>query len=82
MRMPSSRQLYEQPLTLHVKWGAGKYTSSASFKDVKDGAYYADAVKWAYENYVASGYSYDTFGVGADTTRGEAITFIFRALAG
>lgn len=51
----------------------------SSFKDVKAGAYYADAVSYAESYDVTHGVNKDTFGVGRNTTRGDAITFIFRS---
>ena len=50
------------------------------FTDVKQGAYYYDAVLWAVENKVASGISSKTFGPGNAATRGHVVTFLYRAM--
>ena len=52
---------------------------SKPFADVADGQYYADAVAWAVENGVTTGKSADTFAPDATCTRGEIVTFLFRA---
>ena len=55
------------------------YNTKAGFVDVTDGAYYANAVNWAYSNGVTAGKD-DTHFAPADTTsRAEAVTFIARA---
>lgn len=36
--------IYEQPLTLHVKWGAGKYYASETFTNVQYNDYFLEAV--------------------------------------
>ena len=52
---------------------------SKPFHDVDEGQYYADAVAWAVENGVTTGKSADTFAPGATCTRGEIVTFLYRA---
>ena len=52
---------------------------SKPFHDVDEGQYYADAVAWAVENGVTTGKSADTFAPEATCTRGEIVTFLFRA---
>ena len=49
------------------------------FTDVPDGAYYKDAVKWALENGVTTGTSATTFSPDATCTRGQVVTFLWRA---
>ncbi|MBQ3183905.1 MAG: S-layer homology domain-containing protein [Clostridia bacterium] len=58
----------------------GKNASYArySFKDVKPGAWYADAVEWMYKKGITSGVTKDRFGVGEYITRQDFITFIYR----
>lgn len=51
------------------------------FSDVKDGAYYLNPVKWAVKNGVTNGTSDTTFSPGQGCTRGQIVTFLFRALA-
>ena len=50
------------------------------FADVSERDYYYDAVKWAAENGVASGVSSTRFGPGLDCTRGQTMTFLWRAM--
>ena len=59
---------------------AGKPTGSpnAGFTDVKSGAFYADAVNWAFANGVTTGITATKFGVGLTCTRGQIVTFIYR----
>ena len=49
-----------------------------AFKDVKPGAYYADAVAWAVENNVTTGTSTTTFSPSDTCTRGQVVTFLYR----
>ncbi len=53
-------------------------TETASFRDVKAGAYYETAVSWAYNNGVTTGLKPDVFGVGGTCTRGQVVTFLQR----
>ena len=79
---PNATVNREQAVTFLFRYTKGEATTkTASFKDVDSTAYYADAVNWGAENGVVEGYNDDTFGVGRSTNRGEAITFIYRALA-
>ncbi|MDO4281706.1 MAG: S-layer homology domain-containing protein, partial [Peptococcaceae bacterium] len=50
-----------------------------SFTDVADSAYYADAVAWAVQNGVTNGAGANTFSPDADCTRGQIVTFLWRA---
>lgn len=54
-------------------------SSSPGFRDVKDSAYYAKAVEWAFENNVTTGTSATTFSPNSTCTRGQAVTFLSRA---
>ena len=49
------------------------------FSDIKEGAYYYDAILWAVENNITNGTSDKTFSPNAKVTRGQAVTFLFRA---
>jgi len=49
------------------------------FTDVNEDAYYIDGVKWAYTNGVTSGTSATTFGPMDTCTRGQVVTFLWRA---
>ena len=50
-----------------------------SFSDVADGAYYAEAVKWAVENGVTSGTGNGKFSPNQTCTQGQILTFLYRA---
>ena len=49
------------------------------FTDVKDADYFADAVSWAYNNQITTGTSATTFGPYDNCTRGQVVTFLWRA---
>lgn len=49
------------------------------FTDVKETAYYYDAVTWAVEKGVTNGTSATTFGPNNNCTRGHVVTFLWRA---
>lgn len=61
--------------------GAEKVETGTNFADVAAGSYCADAVAWAVANKVANGFADGSFRPEATCTRGQAVTFIFRALA-
>ena len=49
------------------------------FTDVQSGSYYYDAVLWAVEQGITSGTSATTFAPDATVTRGQTVTFLYRA---
>ena len=49
------------------------------FTDVKSDAYYYEAVLWAVEKNVTAGLSATTFGPNKGCTRGQVVTFLWRA---
>jgi len=49
------------------------------FTDVKEGAYYVDAVNWAVDKKVTSGKTATTFAPDDSCTRAQAVTFLWRA---
>ena len=51
-----------------------------SFPDVPADAYYAEAVAWAVENQVTTGTAPGTFSPDGDCTRGQVLTFLWRAV--
>ncbi len=51
------------------------------FKDVAAKDYYTKAVLWAVENEVTQGVGGDSFAPNASCTRGQIVTFLFRAIA-
>ena len=61
--------------------GDEKVATGTNFADVAAGSYCADAVAWAVANKVANGFADGSFRPEATCTRGQAVTFIFRALA-
>ncbi|WP_217957908.1 S-layer homology domain-containing protein [Acutalibacter muris] len=50
-----------------------------SFKDIPSNAYYAAPVAWAVEEGITSGTSSTTFSPNDDCTRGQIVTFLWRA---
>ncbi len=54
-------------------------SSTNPFTDVKAGAYYYDAVLWAVEQGITKGTGADTFSPDATVTRGQTVTFLYRA---
>jgi len=50
------------------------------FKDVADNAYYYDAVLWAVEEDITQGTGKGKFSPDRDCTRGQIVTFLYRAL--
>ena len=57
-------------------------TAATSFADVPASAYYAKAVAWAVENGITNGMTETTFAPNATCTRGQSVTFLYRALKG
>jgi len=53
-------------------------TAKTPFKDVKNKAYYAKAVAWAYQNGYTTGTSKNRFSPNRKCTRGEFLTFLQR----
>ena len=54
--------------------------AATPFKDLKKGGFYLDAVAWAVENDVTNGLSADKFGPDNTCTRGQVVTFLYRAV--
>ena len=52
---------------------------STGFTDVKNYAYYADAVKWAVDRGITNGQTTTLFGAEASCTRAQIVTFLWRA---
>ena len=57
-------------------------TAATSFADVPANAYFADAVKWAVDKGITNGMTETTFALNATCTRGQSVTFLYRALKG
>lgn len=63
-------------------WRAAKKSETVaanSFTDVKSGSYYEKAVNWAVTNNVTSGTGNGMFSPDASCTRGQIVTFLYRA---
>lgn len=58
-----------------------KAESKATFSDVPETAYYADAVAWAAESGVTTGVGQNCFAPNNDCVRGQIVTFLWRAYA-
>lgn len=69
--------------TVTFLWRAAGSPAPASrgnpFTDLKPGAYYYDAVLWAVEQGITSGTTKTTFSPDATVTRGQTVTFLYRA---
>ena len=62
--------------------GSPEPTSTSTFADVPASAYYAKAVAWAVENGITDGMTATEFAPDATCTRGQSVTFLYRALKG
>ena len=60
--------------------GSPEPKALSSFTDVPANEYYAKAVAWAVENGITTGTSETTFSPNATCTRGQAVTFLCRAV--
>ncbi len=59
--------------------GSDDVAPSNVFTDVAADKFYAKAVAWAVENGITSGMSATTFGPGEPCTRGQIVTFLYKA---
>lgn len=66
-------------VTFLWRTGCSQPGASEDFDDVSDTAYYAEAVRWAVENGIASGTTPQTFRPKAPCTRAQAVTFLYKA---
>ncbi len=57
----------------------GEAPTVGGFKDVHESDFFADAVKWAVENDVTAGTDKTHFSPNQSCTRGQAVTFLWRA---
>ena len=62
--------------------GSPEPKTASSFTDVSASAYYAKAVAWAVENGITNGMTATMFAPDATCTRGQSVTFLYRALKG
>ena len=61
--------------------GSPAVSGSAEFSDVSTTAFYADAVTWAAKKGITTGIGGGLFGSDNDCTRGQIVTFLWRAMA-
>ena len=62
--------------------GSPEPKTASSFTDVPVSTYYAKAVAWAVENGITNGMTETAFAPNATCTRGQSVTFLYRALKG
>ena len=70
-------------MTVEYIWkaaGSPSTSNKASFTDVPANANYAQAVAWAVEQKITSGTGKNTFSPSFTCTRGQIVTFLYRAL--
>ena len=68
-----------QAVTFLARALKAKAASAAEFSAVPTGSYFADAVAWAAANGVTEGIGGGLFGSDNDCTRGQIVTFLYRA---
>ena len=68
-----------QAVTFLARALNAKAASAAEFSDVPTDSYFADAVAWAAANGVTEGIGGGLFAPDNDCTRGQIVTFLFRA---
>ena len=67
-------------------WQPAGFTASpvfdgeVSFSDVEESSYCYDSVSWAVERYITNGTSATTLAPNATCTRGQIVTFLYRAM--
>jgi len=64
---------------LYKAAGSPAVGSGTRFADVPANAYYTDAVRWVWEQGIASGTGPDTFSPGNNCTRAEIVTLLYNA---
>ena len=58
--------------------GSPQVDSNATFKDVPDGQWYTDAVRWAAAKGIVTGYNEEAFGPADSVTREQIVTILYR----
>lgn len=76
--LPTSRAMIVT--IIHRMEGTPRANAPAAFSDVKNGEYFAEAVSWAAENNIVTGYSSTVFDPNGDVTR-EQMAAILRRYA-
>ena len=75
-----SEQVKKQSEEFEAKKRGELPESDSAFRDVAEDDYFFDAVNWAAENGITGGVSSTRFGPGLDCTRGQTMTFLWRAM--
>ena len=79
---PNSTCTRAQAVTfLYRASGSPAVSGKAEFSDVSTTAFYADAVAWAAKKGLTTGIGGGLFGSDNDCTRGQIVTFLWRAMA-
>jgi hypothetical protein len=79
---PDATCTRSQVVTFLARYANGEATSADTpFVDVAADAYYGNAVAWAVENGITDGTSATTFSPNSTCTRGQVVTFLYRAVA-
>lgn len=58
--------------------GSPETAQTKLFEDMADGAYYTQAINWAYENGIFTGYDDRQFGIGDPIKREQIVTVLYR----
>ncbi len=66
---------------LHRMEGSPGEDGTLTFRDVPEGRWYAEAVRWAVRYGIVNGYSEETFGPGDELTREQLVTILRRYAA-
>lgn len=66
-------------VTLYAIW---EKTPPTPFIDVEESAFYCEPVIWALENEITTGLTPQIFGPAVGCTRGQIVTFLYRAMNG
>lgn len=65
-------------MTIHCGEGVDPDPYIGDFTDVKPDMWYSDAIMWANQQGIVSGYDEDTFGTNDPVTREQLVTMLFR----
>ena len=76
---PNAACTRAQAVTFLARALNAKVDSKAEFSDVPADSYFAEAVAWAAANGVTTGIGGGLFGPNNDCTRGQIVTFLYRA---
>ena len=76
---PNTTCTRAQAVTFLARALKAKVDSKAEFSDVPADSYFAEAVAWAAANGVTAGIGGGLFGPSNDCTRGQIVTFLYRA---